>query len=174
VKFLFQQSLFPETGKNKLKNAKSRREAYELLYAICSIRDAKGDSPGLQELFAAGFKTVYKKMSSNKSSSSSSYGFSSYFYSYNEARSELGYAGIRNLGCICYMIAMLQQLFMTQSFRSLLLMADDGQPECLVKRAGKEFDDNIFHQLQTMFANLELTEKQDYTPDELCYSFKDF
>lgn len=53
-------------------------------------------------------------------------------------------------------------------------MTDDGQPECLAKRAGKEFDDNIFHQLQNMFANLELTEKQDYNPDELCYSFKDF
>lgn len=92
-------------------------------------------------------------MSSNKSSTSS-YGFSSYFYSYNEARSELGYAGIRNLGCICYMIAMLQQLFMTQPFRSLVLMTDDGQPECLVKRAGKEFDDNVFHQLQNLFANL--------------------
>lgn len=33
-------------------------------------------------------------------------------------------------------------------------MADDGQPECLVKRASKEFDDNIFHQLQILFANL--------------------
>lgn len=91
-------------------------------------------------------------MSANKSSS---YGFSSsYFYSYNEARSELGYSGIRNLGCICYMIAMLQQLFMTQSFRSLILMADDGQPECLTKKGNKEVDDNIFHQLQSMFANL--------------------
>lgn len=72
------------------------------------------------------------------------------------------------------MISMLQQLFMTQSFRSLVLMADDGQPQCLAKRAGKEIDDNIFHQLQTMFANLQLTEKQDYTPDEFCFSFKDF
>ena len=84
-------------------------------------------------MFAAGFKGIYKKMSANKSSS---YSFS-YFYSYNEARSELGYAGIRNLGCICYMISMLQQLFMTQSFRSLILMADDGQPECLAKKGSK-------------------------------------
>lgn len=110
-------------------------------------------------------------MSANKASS---YGFSSYFYSYNEARSELGYAGIRNLGCICYMIAMLQQLFMTQSFRSLVLMAEDGQPECFVKKGVKEVDDNLFHQLQTMFANLELTERQDYTPDDFCFAFKDF
>lgn len=98
----------------------------------------------------------------------------SYYYNYNEARSELGYAGIRNLGCICYMISMLQQLFMTKSFRYLILMADDKEPENLVKRGTKEIDDNIFHQLKNMFANLELTEKQEYNPDEFCFAFKDF
>lgn len=81
----------------------------------------------------------------------------SYYCNYNEARSELGYAGLRNLGCICYMIAMLQQLFMTKAFRYLILMADDKEPECLVKKGTKEIDDNIFHQLKNMFANLELT-----------------
>ncbi len=58
------------------------------------------------------------------------------------------------------MIAMLQQLFMTPALRYLILMADDGVPECLVKKGTKEIDDNIFHQLKNMFANLELTEKQ--------------
>lgn len=169
VRFLFQQSLFPESGQNKLKNGRSRKEAYELLYEICAVGE---NSPGLRELFGAGFKNVYKKMSASKATSS--YGFSSYFYSYNEARSELGYAGIRNLGCICYMIAMLQQLFMTQSFRSLLLMAEDGAAPCLARKGGKEVDDNLLHQLQNMFANLELTERQDYNPDEFCFSFKDF
>ncbi len=48
VKFLFQQSLFPESGQNKLKNSKSRKEAYELLHSICSLRDEKGESPGLK------------------------------------------------------------------------------------------------------------------------------
>lgn len=72
-------------------------------------------------------------MSQNKTTSYSL----SYFYSYNEARSELGYAGLRNLGCICYMIAMLQQLYMTKPFRNLILMADDGQPECLTKKGTK-------------------------------------
>ena len=92
-------------------------------------------------------------MSAQKSSSSH-YSYYPSFYSYNEARSELGYAGIRNLGCVCYMISMMQQLFMTQCFRSLVLMADDGEPECLVKKGSKELDDNLFHQLQSMFANL--------------------
>ena len=81
VRFLFQNSLFPESGQNKLKNSKSRHEAYELLCEICALRDEKGESPGLKELFDAGFKSVYKKMSAQKNSSSF-YSYS-YYYSYN-------------------------------------------------------------------------------------------
>lgn len=151
VKYIFQNNLFPESGQNKLKNSKSRKDAYELIYEICKIKVEGDRSLGLNALFESGFKNVYKKMSQNKPAS---YSFSPYFYSYNEARSELGFAGIRNLGCICYMIAMLQQLYMTTPFRNLILMADDGEPECLVKKGTKEIDDNVFHQLQIMFANL--------------------
>lgn len=32
VPFIFQQSLFPDKGRNKLKTAKSRQDAYELIY----------------------------------------------------------------------------------------------------------------------------------------------
>lgn len=55
---------------------------------------------------------------------------------------------------------MLQQLYMTAPFRNLILMADDGEPECLTKKGTKEIDDNLFHQLKTMFGYLLLTEKQ--------------
>lgn len=72
------------------------------------------------------------------------------------------------------MISMLQQLYMTAPFRNLILMADDGEPECLTKKGTKEIDDNLFHQLKTMFGYLLLTEKQQYSPDEFCFSFKDF
>ena len=79
----------------------------------------------------------------------------SYLYSYyNDVRAECGYAGIRNLGCICYMIAMIQQFYMTRPLRYLMLMADDKEPECLAKKGTKEIDDNVLHQFQTMFANL--------------------
>ena len=71
-------------------------------------------------------------MSDNKSSY---YNFS--YYSFNEARSELGYCGMRNLGCICYMISMMQQLFITTPFRYLILMADDKEPPKLVKKGSK-------------------------------------
>ena len=48
VKSLFQNSLFPESGQNKLKNSRSRKEGYELLHGICSLRDDDGNSPGLK------------------------------------------------------------------------------------------------------------------------------
>lgn len=32
VGYLFQNSLFPENGHNKLKNSKTRKDAYELVY----------------------------------------------------------------------------------------------------------------------------------------------
>lgn len=36
---------------------------------------------------------------------------------FSDGRSLYGYAGIKNLGCICYMNAMLQQFFMCPAFR---------------------------------------------------------
>ena len=39
------------------------------------------------------------------------------------------YAGINNLGNICYMISMLQQMFMVPQFRYQLLKAVDTSPE---------------------------------------------
>ena len=84
VPFIFQQSLFPENGRNKLKSSKSRQDAYQLIYEICKFQKADGElSDGLLKLFEAGFKQIYKKMSTKKTSESFSY----YYYSYNESRS---------------------------------------------------------------------------------------
>jgi ubiquitin C-terminal hydrolase len=83
-----------------------------------------------------------------------------------------GYVGLRNLGCICYMNAVLQQLFMVPSFRSYVLQIDDGlDPEFNEK---EKIDDNILHQLQRMFTFLELSEREDYSPLGFCFSFKDW
>ena len=35
-------------------------------------------------------------------------------------------------------------------------------------------DDNILHQLQRMFGFLELSDRRDYNPRGLCFSFKDW
>lgn len=51
-----------------------------------------------------------------------------------DMRSPNGYVGIKNLGCICYMNAMLQQFYMTPPFRYGIMMADDGEGENLERR----------------------------------------
>ena len=38
-----------------------------------------------------------------------------------EGRSTSGYVGLQNPGCVCYMISVLQQLFMTKRFRQGIL-----------------------------------------------------
>jgi len=92
-------------------------------------------------------------------------------------RSTTGFVGIKNLGCICYMTAMIQQFFMNGPFRYALLRACDlNSPEKLpYDKSSKLFvDDNVLHQLQKLFVFLEVTDRQDYNPFEFCYSFKNY
>jgi len=41
------------------------------------------------------------------------------------SRSPLGFAGLKNLGSICYMNSMIQQFYHVPAFRYCLLAADD-------------------------------------------------
>lgn len=102
----------------------------------------------------------------------------------SDVRSLLGYAGIVNLGCICYMISMLQQFYMVPQFRYAILEADDKkEPTNLAylkgdttidrSKPGYEVDDNVLHQLQQMFAYLDLTDRNAYNPSQWCFAFKD-
>lgn len=83
------------------------------------------------------------------------------------------YVGLRNLGCICYMNATLQQLFTIPALRYNLLCVDDGKPEDLQEYKGEKVDDNSFHQLQKLMANLELSDRSEYNPWEFCFAFKE-
>lgn len=91
-----------------------------------------------------------------------------------ETRSFHGFSGIKNLGCICYMNAMIQQFFHIPALRYLLLATEDKQPPNYQNFEGDQVDDNMLHQLIKLFGFLELTERQDYNPREFCFSFKDF
>jgi len=91
-----------------------------------------------------------------------------------DTRSFHGYSGIKNLGCICYMNAMHQQFFTIPTFRYGILAAADGiEPTCEADKKG-EVDENVLHQLQKMYAHLELSELKAYDPYSFCYAFKDF
>lgn len=37
------------------------------------------------------------------------------------------YSGLRNLGAVCYMLAMLQQFYMNPTFRYLMLRVNDNK-----------------------------------------------
>ena len=39
---------------------------------------------------------------------------------------------------------------------------------------GEKYDDNMFHQLQTLIAHLELSDRSAYDPTGFCFAFKEF
>jgi ubiquitin C-terminal hydrolase len=85
----------------------------------------------------------------------------------SDKRSMHGYAGVKNLQCICYMISVLQQFFNIPTFRYAIMQADDQKP------IASGVDDNVLHQLQKMFTYLELTQRNEYNPIDFCHAFKD-
>jgi len=84
------------------------------------------------------------------------------------------YVGLRNLGCICYMNSMMQQFFMIPAFRYNLLCVDDNIPEDIKEYRGEQIDDSMLHQMQRLFAHLELSERSDYNPLGFTFAFKEF
>ena len=85
-----------------------------------------------------------------------------------DEKSSTGYVGIKNLGCICYMLSLFQQLFMIQSFRNDLLTVKDPNFEKVEK------EENMLYQLQVLFAGLLKSEKQYVNPKGFCHAFKDY
>lgn len=83
-------------------------------------------------------------------------------------KSTTGYVGLKNLGCICYMNSMLQQLFMIPPFRAALLRCEDPKKDVTPK------EDNLLYQLQCMFGALLESEKQYFNPKQFCHAFKDW
>ena len=58
------------------------------------------------------------------------------------ALSSGSFAGIKNYGCICYMISMLQQFYMVPQFRYSLFKAVDNTPSNMQKYTGRTIDDH--------------------------------
>ena len=82
-------------------------------------------------------------------------------------KSTTGYVGIKNLGCICYMNALLQQMYMIPSFRNDILAVDDPNKSLSP-------DENPLFQTQCLFTALSESVKQYYNPKIFCHSFKDW
>ena len=81
------------------------------------------------------------------------------------------YIGIRNLGTICYLNSVIQQLYMIPLFKYSILDADDKAEQ--VKNDYIE-DDNILHQLQRLFTYLSYTSWGEVIPKDFFLSIKDY
>jgi ubiquitin carboxyl-terminal hydrolase 9/24 len=85
-----------------------------------------------------------------------------------DEKSSSGYLGIKNLGCICYMISLFQQLFSIETFRNSILEIEDPN------NGNEKAEDNMFYQFQSLFLNLAKSEKQYANPRDFTQSFKDW
>ena len=94
---------------------------------------------------------------------------------YSLSTKNYGHVGLKNIGCICYMNSIMQQMYMVPTFRYAIMGSDDHEtPKPSESGRLTVDDDNILHQLQTMYTFLTYSEKEDYNPKYFCYSFKDF
>ena len=93
-----------------------------------------------------------------------------YYYNNRPNGKSEDHVGLKNLGCICYMNSIMQQMYMVPTFRFAIMNSDDKEPAKL----NHGIDDNVLHQLQKMYTYLFFSEKEYYNPKEFCFSFKDF
>lgn len=75
-------------------------------------------------------------------------------------RSVCGFVGIRNSGCVCYMISALQQLFLVRSFSASILSLDIPESE--------NAENSLVWGCQRVFAGLKYSTKQCISIKRLC------
>ena len=134
----------------KCKSKQSRVAAFDLLLSLCSF-----DITNFNELF--------NLIQSQHLDNHPKYHQWNYSPS-SDQLSPTGYVGIRNLGSICYMISLLQQLFMMPKFRRGILSIKDE----VVK------SDELLSQLQLMYANLQESRRKMYDPTFFVKANKDY
>jgi hypothetical protein len=142
---------------NKCKTEESRKWAYKLLWTLCN-----NSLTLLNELIVKQMFPLCKEIRLHPG----------WLYTPSGDTRKGKFSGIRNLGCTCYMGSMLQQLYHVPGFRYQLLQVDDKAAPDWQEYKGRTIDDNVLHQLQILFGNLELSERVDYNPIVFCFSFK--
>ena len=149
---------------NKCKGKKSRTQGYRLLYDLMQKLKPKEMAEFLEFYLWPMIKDLSRpskwkhEPSTKKRSDMASYNF----------------AGIKNYGCICYMISMIQQFYMIPQLRYSIFKAVDNTPPDVKEYNGRTIDDNMLRQFQKLLGFLELSERQYVDPYDFCYAFKDF
>jgi len=139
----------------KAKTPKTRRMAFSLLAELAKSHEANTRS--LLSMVAANH---------DKPHSGGAKPHEWLFEARNEEKSPTGYAGLVNLGCICYMNACHQQLYMIPQLRRNLLAMDTSKEE--------DLKESLLYQTQRLLSSLQETEKQSANPKDFCWTFKDF
>ncbi|OMJ74578.1 hypothetical protein SteCoe_26477 [Stentor coeruleus] len=138
----------------KCKNSDTRKEAFDLLKEICNHNK----------------KALEYVISYLSSQYQDPHWRSSRLADWNyhpraHEKSDTGYVGIKNLGCICYMISSLQQLFFVSNFRETILR---------INKPDEPLEDNLLYQLQNVYSALKNSDKQHVNPKGICKAFKDW
>jgi hypothetical protein len=164
-KFIFNKHGNDFNNKKVLEN-KDLREILLLLFKKIICSENKLIEKFLIEVFPGFIKNIPvipSKVTSNSNDQAS-----------ENIKSETGYVGIKNPGCICYMNAILQQLFCIPTFRSAVFMTQDGVPQKLSEHKDFKYDDNLYHQIQRLFSYLSISKKKYYHSTPFVYSYKDW
>ena len=82
--------------------------------------------------------------------------------------------GIKNLGAICYINSILQQFFMIDHFRHMVLSKPVPKEVQRVEVGGREVVDDFMYQLQKLYHHLHHSKKKYLVPTDFCFSFKNF
>lgn len=86
---------------------------------------------------------------------------------HQQERSLSGFVGLKNLGCICYMNSIFQQLYMIPIFRKTIIEVED-------RKADEQPDEqNVLFQVKCIFGGLMEIEKQYFNPKRFCKAFND-
>jgi ubiquitin carboxyl-terminal hydrolase 9/24 len=139
-------SLYP-----RCKHKETRKLGYKLIVSIC-----KRQPESLNQLLDYLSKEYYQTMQW-RSSKHKNWHILTTIYE----KSRLGYVGLKNPGCICYMNSLFQQLYFVNSFKNSLL-------QTLFK------DDTILYQIKNIFSLLKYSDKMFISPRKFCRNFKDF
>jgi len=84
----------------------------------------------------------------------------------SQRKSSSGYVGLRNMGCICYMNSLLQQLFMIPELRETLFRVKTIKAKPVDDISKNRLE--LVLQLKDMFCNLQESKKKSYDMVDFC------
>ena len=145
---------------NKCQTEESRKCAFSLLWKLC-----KNSPRLLNDILKRGMEPLIAEDKFKRQPG--------WNYLPSSDTKSNSYLGIKNLGCICYMISMLQQFYNIPAFRYLMLRAPDTEEDNMQEYKGHMINDKLIYQFQKMLSSLELSDRSSYNPFEFCFAFKE-